>query len=56
MTSVLEPITAIDSEQGLWRGATWVGQIDEADLGDRWLHLVDGEQFSRARLLISTLR
>jgi GT2 family glycosyltransferase len=54
MTSVLEPITATASEERLWRGATWVGQINEADLGDRWLHLVGGEQFSRARLLIWT--
>lgn len=49
---VLQPVMPIVDEPVDWDGATWVGQIDEADLdGDR-VRLADGQRFGRARLLV----
>jgi len=50
----IEPILDVDLDPDAerWAGATWVGQVDEADLeGDR-LKLVGGFGFANARLLV----
>jgi GT2 family glycosyltransferase len=52
MTNILDPITSADTELEIWAGATWVGQVDEADLDGEPLVLIEGERFSRARLLV----
>jgi GT2 family glycosyltransferase len=50
----IEPIIGLDldSDAERWAGATWVGQVYEADLeGDR-LKLIGGSGFANARLLV----
>jgi glycosyltransferase involved in cell wall biosynthesis len=52
MTDVLDSITSTESEAMIWAGATWVGQIEAGDVrGDR-IRLIDGERFTRARILV----
>ncbi|MBS1691342.1 MAG: glycosyltransferase [Actinobacteria bacterium] len=52
MIGVLDPITSADTDLEIWAGATWIGQVDEADLDGGRIRLIGGEKFTRARLLV----
>jgi glycosyltransferase involved in cell wall biosynthesis len=48
----IEPIVRPDPGAERWAGATWVGQVDEADLRGDALKLGGGRGFANARLLV----
>ena len=53
MADGLQPITHLDDDAATWVGATWIGQISEADLDGRRLELAE-PTVQRARLLVWT--
>jgi GT2 family glycosyltransferase len=48
----LYPVMPAGDEPIDWDGATWIGQMDHAQLDGDSIRLVDGERFGRARLLV----
>src|SRR4051812_48494524 len=42
MTITLDPITPTDPDAEIWPGATWVGQIDDADVSGERVALLGG--------------